>query len=161
VVRIVNLKNTGTALKSKNTRIVWYEATHVHFLSHSRIQLCTPADPSYLTFSLHISYMKLKFSSRRHYGNMDTEAAPGLGLEMQQPPAVFADGNVVAANGQNMNFNNQPAVLAEHMQILWQPPSCASKCSLVCGVIFFVVLTAIFSVIASTMGALLPFSSGP
>jgi hypothetical protein len=105
--------------------------------------------------------MKLKFSSRRHYGNMDTEAAPGLGLEMQQPPAVFADGNVVAANGQNMNFNNQPAVLDEHVQIVWQPPSCASRCSLACGVIFFVVLTAIFSAIAETIGALLPFSSGP
>lgn len=115
-----------------------------------------PYKTYFFSFPLHASWMSMKFSSRRHYGNMDAEGAPGQGLEMQQPPAVFADGNVVAANGQNMMFDNNPAVFVGQMQ----GPSCASRCCVACGVIVFVSLTAIFAIIASAMGGLLIFSAG-
>jgi hypothetical protein len=108
---------------------------------------------------LHASWLKVKFSARRHYGNMDAEdaAAPeAQDLQVQQPPAVFAGGNVVDANGQNIMFNVNPALLAVH-----QPrPSCFSRCCSVCGVILFVSLTAIFSLFAASLGNLLEFSAG-
>jgi hypothetical protein len=109
-----------------------------------------------ILFSLHASWLRIKLSSRRHYGNMDAEDGPAPGLQVQQPPAVFAGGNVVDANGQNILFNGNPAPFAVH-----QPrPSCFSRCCSVCGVIIFVSLTAVFSLIAASMGSLLEFSAG-
>ena len=127
-------------------------AAHAH--ASVRLQDLQPV-LSYLAPSLQVSWMKFRLSSRRHYGNMDAEAA-APGLDLQQPPAVFADGNVVAANGVNMAFDNNinPVVFAARR------PSCMSRCCSICGVISCVALTALFAILASFFGGLLFFSSG-
>ena len=128
-------------------------AAHAH--ASVRLQDLSPV-LSYRASSLQVSWMKVRLSSRRHYGNMDAEDAAAPGLDLQQPPAVFADGNVVAANGVNMAFdnNNNPVVFAARR------PSCMSRCCSICGVISFIALTALFSLLASFFGGLLFFSSG-
>ncbi len=87
---------------------------------------------------------------------MDADDGPAPGIEVQQPPAVFAGGNVVDANGQDILFNGNIAPIA-----VQQPrPSCFSRCCSVCGVVLLISLTVVFSLVAASLGNLLEFSSG-
>jgi hypothetical protein len=86
---------------------------------------------------------------------MDAQDARSNELEMRPPPAVFADGNVVAADGNNVVLQNVPAVFVPQVQ----RTSCASKCCSACSIILFVVLTAIFSLMASSFGKVLQYST--